>query len=82
MKKDRTIGKKTENPGTSRGVDAKRCQRSNHDLRLDVIEETRKIKEENASYTVGGNTVPGFKAKESGGIGSREEFSGTELLWA
>ena len=47
-----------------------------------MIEETRKIKEEDAAYAVGGNTVPGFKVKESGGIGSREEFAGTELSWA
>ena len=47
-----------------------------------MIEETRKIKEEDAAYAIGGNTVPGFKAKESGGIRSREEFAGTKLSWA
>ena len=47
-----------------------------------MIEEVRKIKEENTAYTVGRDTVPGFKVKESGGIGSREEFAGTELSWA
>ena len=82
MKEDRTVGKKTENPGTSRGVDAKRCQRSDHDLRLDVIKEARKIEEENTADAIGGDAIPSLKTKESGGVGSREEFSGTELSWA
>ena len=82
MKENGAIGEKTEDPGTSRSVYAKRCQHSNHDLRLDVIEEARKIKEENTANAIGGDAVPGLKTKESGGIRSREEFAGAELSWA
>ena len=82
MKEDRAIGKKTKNPGTSRGVHAKRGQRGNHDLRLNVVEETRKIEKQYTANTISGNTVPCFETKESSSIGSGEEFAGTKLSWA
>ena len=82
MKENGAIGEEAEDPGTSWGVDAKRSQRSNHDLRLNVIEEVRKVEKENAADAVCRDTVSRFEAKESGRIGGREEFVGAELSGA
>ena len=47
-----------------------------------MIEEAREVEEENTTNVIGGDAVPSLKTKKSGGIRSREEFSGTKLTWA
>ena len=47
-----------------------------------MIEEAREVEKEDTTNAIGGNTVPSFKTKEGGSVGSREEFLGAELTWA
>ena len=81
MKENGAIRKKTKNPSTGRGVHTQGHERSNHDMWLDVIEKPRKVKEEYATDTIGGDAIPSFKTKKGGGVRSREEFAGVELSW-
>ena len=82
MKENRVVRQKAKNPSTSRGINAQRGERGNHDPRLDMIEETGKVKKENTANPISGEAVPGLKVEESGSIWSRKEFLRPKLMGA
>ena len=76
----RVIRKKAKNPGAGGSVNAQRHERGNHNAGLDMVEESGEVEEKNAANSIGRNAVPGLKAKEGGGIGGGEEFTGSKLI--
>ena len=44
-----------------------------------MIKESGKVEQKYPANAVGGDAIPSLKTKKSGGVGSREEFTGAKL---